>query len=496
MTCYRTAYHYQPPSGYCGDPLSFCWNGEYHIFPNHIECTRKDWNPWLYGGGDWGHIVSNDLVHWRQLPDALVTTPGGVDSDGCWSGSIVEDNEVFHILYTGLHKNTPISHPKEGATFTQNHATSTDMIHWVKDPRNPILSSPPKGYGENKFPGTFFHDPFVWKEADSWYMIVDTYDAAVPIDRMLLYRSNNLIDWEFLHSLFENEGKIHSPLPDFFPLDGKHVLLINGLRKEGDSYSFGYYNHWYVGQFRDHRFYPETEGELDGGYLHAVRTCYDHRKRRLLWGMVREGRPREEVLKENWAQAMSLPRVLSLSDDGQLLVEPVPELETLRVRHKHVEKFDYRPTHKIADHGVQILESIKGDCLEIVARLRPLTAQQFGLAVCCAPDMSEYTTITLDCTNGTLKTCNYSSPAGGEVVMDGVFNKAPWSPEKNDEVELHVYVDHSVIEIFVGEGRTSLTWRVYPTHPESNHLGVFAMQGEVEVTSLEVWEMRSVNSKQ
>ena len=80
--------------------------------------------------------------------------------------------------------------------------------------------------------------------------------------------------------------------------------------------------------------------------------------------------------------------------------------------------------------------------------------------------------------------------------MDGVFNKAPWSPEKNDEVELHVYVDHSVIEIFVDEGRTSLTWRVYPTHPESNYFGVFSMQGEVEVTSLEVWEMRSVNSIQ
>ncbi len=38
----------------------------------------------------WGHAVSDDLVHWRHLPPALVPTPGTPDADGCFSGRWVD----------------------------------------------------------------------------------------------------------------------------------------------------------------------------------------------------------------------------------------------------------------------------------------------------------------------------------------------------------------------------------------------------------------------
>jgi hypothetical protein len=39
-----------------------------------------------YWGLCWDHVVSDDLVHWKNLPPAVVPTPGGPDADGCFSG--------------------------------------------------------------------------------------------------------------------------------------------------------------------------------------------------------------------------------------------------------------------------------------------------------------------------------------------------------------------------------------------------------------------------
>ncbi len=41
-----------------------------------------------YWGMCWDHVVSYDLAHWERMPMALVPTPGGIDADGCFSGSI------------------------------------------------------------------------------------------------------------------------------------------------------------------------------------------------------------------------------------------------------------------------------------------------------------------------------------------------------------------------------------------------------------------------
>lgn len=48
--------------------------------------------------------MSDDLVRWRHLPPALVPTPGGLDADGCFSGSagVCPVDGVPTILFTGV----------------------------------------------------------------------------------------------------------------------------------------------------------------------------------------------------------------------------------------------------------------------------------------------------------------------------------------------------------------------------------------------------------
>ena len=43
----------------------------------------------VWGDMHWGHAISPDMVHWHHEPIALAPTPGGPDSEGCFSGSAV-----------------------------------------------------------------------------------------------------------------------------------------------------------------------------------------------------------------------------------------------------------------------------------------------------------------------------------------------------------------------------------------------------------------------
>ena len=114
-----------------GDAIPFAFAGIYHLFhlssplgtvayPNRVRTT-------------WQHVRSQDLVEWEELPPALL--PGerdDPDANGAWTGSIIEAGGIFHLFYTGH---------KLGSESPQTicHATSSDLIHFEKDPANPII---------------------------------------------------------------------------------------------------------------------------------------------------------------------------------------------------------------------------------------------------------------------------------------------------------------------------------------------------------------------
>ncbi len=307
------------------------WRGHYHMFFQYNP------NSAVWGDMHWNHAVSDDMIHWHHLPIALAPTPDGDDSDGCFTGSAVNDNGTATIIYTGVK-----SVSADRATLRDGHhnfretqllATSKDpnLLTWQK-PTNPSSNplktkiSPASAIPSSSKSRASFDPP------DPWYFGIASGQFKIG-GRVLLYESKNFRDWEYLHPLAEGQwnGRENTDpvgsgemweCPDFFQLDKKWVLL----------YSTAGSVFWEVGDLdpKELVFHSQKRGILDHGAYYAQKTQLDAKGNRILWGWITENRPDPELLAAGWAGCMSLPRILSIDDDNTLEMEFAPEVRSLR----------------------------------------------------------------------------------------------------------------------------------------------------------------------
>ena len=167
-----------------------------------------------------------------------------------------------------------------------------------------------------------------------------------------------------------------------------------------------------------------------------------------------------------WRGCMSLPRVLSL-EGGSLIQTPLPELSRLRRRHTRVERLPL-------EDGVRVIPEARGMALEIVAELAPRDAASCGLKVRCRDDGSGGLAITYD--------------AG---TLDVAGTRLPLRLDAGETLRLHLFLDHSVMELFVQDGAAAVTRVDYPPE-EDLAVAAFAISGSATVVSLDAWAMASI----
>lgn len=453
----RPRYHFLPLANWMNDPNGLIhWEGRTHLFyqhnPHGPQSAQKHW----------GHAVSDDLAHWTHLPIALAPTPGGPDEDGCYTGCAVDDEGTPTLVYTGVHPQV------------QCIATSPDgLITWKEYEDNPVIASPPEGIET-----TGFRDPYVWKEDYRWYMIIGSGIEGEG-GAALLYRSSDLRNWEYLHPFcvgeMEEDGEMWE-CPNFFSLDGRYALLVSALPQREVFYYTGRYT-------EDHTFEGEQMGLVDhGGYFYAPQVLRERGGRRLMWGWIRDGRDQEGQQEAGWSGAMTLPRVVSLRENGTLRYRAAPELRLLRGETTYYENVAITPSS-------QMVPDVRGGGLEILAVLRPADARQCGVKVRCSPDEREATLITYDAVEERLILDRRKTSLNATVAGDR--RGGPLQLDDEGTLTLHIYLDRSVIEVF-GNYRTCLAGWLYPSREDSLGLRLFAEGGEVELVSLDVWEMRSM----
>jgi len=471
---HRPQYHFQSPSNWVNDAHPIYWNGEYHMFYLY--------NPYgvTHGIVHWAHAVSEDLVHWRDLPIAM--SPDTVyDNEGVRSGNVfIDDDGIPTAIYTGTGLAMgPGWRGRKRQAIRQYGlmAKSTDgMVTWKKHSK-PIMDEPP-------YPGTrTHHDAQIWKDDDTWYQLVGgSYRGN---GAALLHSSQNLEDWKYVGRVFTGENGDygdHWELPYLLPFGSKHVMIIGiGVVP------------YFVGTYDSatHTFTPEYEGILDYGiefYAPNPHMTDDKgvngSERRLMVGWICE--PNESPAPSNgWNGMFSIPRVVTLLPDNTLGFEPVPELQSLRKNHREFHNVSISETPNAE------LNNIYGDSLEIKARFEiPADAgTKVGFKLRKSVDGREETRIIYDMTTESL----IFDPLDSSLLTghERMLQYAPLPLKENRLLDLHIFLDHSVIEIYANK-TVCLTGRTYPSLQDSLKVEVFSDCEEATLQEMKVWDLSSI----
>jgi len=475
-------YHFVAPEARTAMPFdpngALYWRGRYHLFYIFQDPALPE------GGHCWGHASSADLLHWTYHPPALVPAPGDPET-GIFSGAgFVNRDGVPTLIYHGVRAGTCLA-----------TAEDDDLIRWRKHPANPVIPEPrPGGPGWGVY-NVF--DPHAWVEGNEYRVILggrvkphDLYDTAY------LFRSTDLVRWEYLRTFYNPNPRLTAEeedcaCPDFFKLGDRHVLVC---------ISHAYGTRYYLGRYQDGTFVPEEHHRMNwpGGPCFAPESLEDARGRRILWIWLLDQRKGEKWMRADLG-VMSLPRVLALDGRGRLLIEPPTELAQLRRNPR-------AHAGRRVSAGAQVtLHGIGGDVLELTLRGRLSADAVCGVKVRVAPDGTEETAIVVDARAGTLAidtTRGSTSPEvfqydplmrGGVPWQDTRVQTAPFTLDPDEPLELRVFLDKSVLEVFANR-RQCVTQRIYPAGAASLGTALFCRQGVMEVAAVEAWDLAEVNT--
>lgn len=300
MPCKRFKYHFEPNKGWMNDPNGLVYfKGQYHAFFQHNPYSTK-WDKM-----HWGHAVSDDLLHWKELPIALYPDKEYESSGGCFSGSAIVKDDRLYLFYTSVADNQ-----------TQSVAFSDDGINFTKYEGNPVIRQNPLGYYD-------FRDPKVTEIDGQYYMV--TGSGNKDAGQVLLFKSDNLLAWEYVGILFEsNEYRPCIECPDFFKLGDKYVLMFSKMEEPTRT------THFVIGDFENGRLLNTAICRPEWGRdFYAPQTMWDGKRRILIGWMYHWGK--KVPFGCPFAGALSIPRELKLVDNA-IYNYPVVEAQGLMTK--------------------------------------------------------------------------------------------------------------------------------------------------------------------
>lgn len=452
----RPLFHFRPPARWMSDVCAAFYHYGYH----HAFFQFNPWGDDKPGPGTgWGHARSEDLVRWEFLPPALLPSEED-DEIGAASGSAyIRADGVPMLFFT----HTPSEFPEKKREPWGAIPADDQLLDWRRIDIG--LAAGRSGVPEDIHPR--WADMFVFKHGDRVFATFKQSDG-------LLCEAQNeeLTSWKAVGNLGGTDTDISvdsrgvgGECPNFFSLQGHQVLIrstypISYMIGEFDPDAVEFSTR--VGpRVLDHAYGGKKQPDHYSRGLYGTTVFLDSAGRAVLLGWVsgfRTGR--------GWNGCMSLPRVLSIEND-KLIQTPLPELQKLRGYHTHLEEL-------VVDSTSTLIDGADGDTLEIVAEVDPRSATACGLKVRCDSNGNEGLSIAYH---------GKSLDVAGTVV--------PLDLNDGETLKLRLYLDKSVMELFIQNGSASVTRVDYPTEGNMN-VFVFAENGSALVQSLDVWQMSSI----
>lgn len=470
----RPRFHGMPGACWTNEPHGMVkFNGKYHIF------FQKNANGPYMARLHWGHISSTDLCTWKE--EQIAFGPDKFyDLKGCWSGCVFTDDYLTggkpNIWYTAV----------DNGRATIAHATPADdnLISWNKDSRNPVVNGRPAGLSDD------FRDCYLFTNNGKYYMIVGTSKDGAGACTLHRYDTGS--------QTWSNDGSI------FFRSNNTHISgtfwEMPNITRIGDKWLFtctplgtgvGVEVLYWVGNINDDGTFsplPKYENnpgkvELDGmsrdGFGLLSPSIMQADGKTIAVGIVPDKLPMSDNYNMGWAHNYSLPREWSIDDDNNLVQKPYSGLDVLRSATM------YKNT-QFSLNGTKDLTPVKGRKLEILSEFTIGNAFNYGFNLFKSGDnmVKVYYTPASNLLTVDMTSLPRLSNDGG--VFNGYYESSlPKSFAKGDVVKMHIFVDNSILDIFIND-----TWatsiRLFPTNVNGTAVEAFST-GTTEVKSLYAW---------
>ncbi len=445
----RPLFHLSPYVGWMNDPNGFSfYKGQYHLFYQYHPYSIQ-WGPM-----HWGHAVSKDLLHWEYLPAALAPDQD-YDEAGCFSGSAVEmpDGRQL-IMYTGVQRKLGVDGSRQDIQ-AQCLAIGDGLNYEKLDDLNPVLGDPdlPEGFSRLDF-----RDPKMFQYDDGTYACVIGCRTDDDSGSILLFESDDGLHWHYVTVLdrcYNEFGRMWE-CPDFFPLDGKQILMTSpqDMSAVGLEFHNGNGTIFLIGTY-DHAtrtFTRENVQAVDYGLdFYAPQTIVTPDGRRVVIGWMQNwdtcvgGQPRGS----SWFGQMTVPRELSFRD-GRVIQNPIRELEQMHGRRVYYQDIP------VCEETT--LRGIFGRTVDMTVTVKPMTEagyNQFRMKV--ASGSQHYTSITYTPQTSTLRVSRDHSGSN----RDFVHVRECFVREKQGVLKLRVILDRYSAEIFVNDGEQAMSLTFY-----------------------------------
>ena len=469
---YRPQFHYTPARNWMNDPNGLvCSPDGYHLF--------YQYNPNASTWGDiaWGHAVSSDLVHWRELPVAI-----DPPDQFAFSGSAVSVGDAIVAAYTG---HDPISRNEHQRLVRSEDGGRS----WTACADDTAISRVQP----------HFRDPrLLWHEESAcWVMAV-----SLAIEhRIVFYRSRDLTNWQEQGSFYyvEEEG-VEWECPELLRFDDPNdpsekvwMLKLDVSRGAANGGSGGKY---FLGDFDGRVFNAKplisgSDGQVnDWAWIDSGKDFYaaqaftgvpsKHPPTWIAW--VSNWQYARDIPTKPWRGCQSLPRELRLVSCGrgyQLRQRPIEALKALRG-----ESLLQDATKVVSSDSQYRFEA--GQSFQLVIRFTDWTAHEFGIDIAVGSQCRTRIAVR---------------PQDRSIAVDrrrsGVTEFSLDFPGKHltglkclNAIDIQLFFDGCVLELFVDDGAAVFTELVFPD-PDAGAVEFFARGGSVQVSDASCWQMRS-----
>jgi len=474
---WRPQFHFSPLKNWMNDPNGLVYDpsdGSYHLFfqynPSGLTIANQVW----------GHAVSTDLIHWKELDIAIPQDYLGAVFSG--SALVDEDNT------SGFFTDNKAGESKLVAIFTcdggdTTHGVEKQCIAYSKDHgvtwirptvaangfENPILANDGNSFGRD------FRDPKIFRYDGKWFM-------AVAGGRARLFTSSDLIHWTQVCDMgFDSE------CPDFYPLavDGDENNVKWVYTASGKWYVVGR-----LEKVSDTSYKFVAEGERTtyngGAEIYATQSYYNDgsgKNRRIAISWIQDSSA-SSLPGKSWNGLQSLPyeqKLVTVNGKIVLTSYPVEELNALRIE-KAIDLAS--PTAEKVNTELSAKPGIAYDA-EITFKPESGSVLTFTLR----SNGSYYTTVVYDSASNMLRVVRaHSSSSTGSIPATNM--EMPLYPKADGSVTVRIVMDRTVIEVFGNGGEAACGGSIFPDGDCIN--SGFSVSGNVQINSFEMWTMGSI----